>query len=112
MGRGFQRHDFIGGGGPGLERLRRAGIGAELTKTPKSDAPSRLEVLRAAMANHDWPAAIVLASKFTELGDEQMDIERGREAILRPVFQRQLGRDPAQLIENAKAALIRRYGNV
>lgn len=71
---------------------------------------TKLSFVKEAMAAGEWPTAILLASKFPDLGDEAAAIHRGREAILRAAFQRQLKRDPAQLIEEAKAALVRRYG--
>ena len=71
----------------------------------------KLDPVLDAMRREDWPKAITLAAKFPRLGPEQPDIMRAREAILRPAFQRQLGKDPAELIAAGKAALIRRYGN-
>lgn len=73
--------------------------------------PRKLDAVLAAMAGEDWPEAIRLAAKFPRLGAEARDIMRAHEALARPDFQRQLGRDPAQLIEAGKAALVRRYGN-
>jgi hypothetical protein len=76
------------------------------------DVPQRkLDAVLAAMRADDWPRAIGLAAKFPRLGAESRAIMSAHEAIQRPKFQRQLGRDPAQLIEAGKAALIRRYAN-
>lgn len=74
------------------------------------EPPRKLDAVRAAMRADDWPLAIRLASKFPRLGDESAPIMRAQEALARPDFQRQLGRDPAELIAAGKAALIRRYG--
>lgn len=52
----------------------------------------KIDVLRAAMGKGDWPAAIKLAAKFPSLGAEKAAILSGREALLRPGFQRQLGK--------------------
>jgi hypothetical protein len=69
----------------------------------------KLDPVLIAMRNDDWPRAITLAAKFPRLGDEQADIMRAREAVLRPAFQRQLGKDPEALVALGKAALLRRY---
>ncbi len=69
----------------------------------------KIEVLQALMRADDWPAAIKFAAKFPRLGDEKTDITRAKDALLRPGFYRQIGRDPAALIERGKAALILRY---
>ena len=65
-------------------------------------------VVNAMRAGH-WSVAIQLAAKFPRLGAEAAVITRAREAILRPDFMRQIGKDPAALIEAGKAALLRRY---
>lgn len=75
-------------------------------------APARkLDAVLDAMRADNWPLAIRLAAKFQRLGAESLPIMRAQEALARPDFQRQLGRDPAELIAAGKAALIRRYGN-
>lgn len=71
----------------------------------------KLDAVLDAMRAEDWPRAINLAAKFPRLGGDSKDIMRAHEALARPDFQRQLGRDPAALIDSGKAALIRRYGN-
>lgn len=71
----------------------------------------KLDAVLAAMARDDWPEAIRLAAKFPRLGAQAQAIMRAHEALQRPAFQRQLGRDPAQLIEAGKAALNERYAN-
>ncbi len=72
----------------------------------------KLDAVLDAMRADDWPRAACLAAKFQDLGDERDAILSGREAVLRPEFQRQLKRDPAALLEAARAALVRRYGDV
>lgn len=71
----------------------------------------KIDTLRGHMAAGRWPEAIKLAATFARLGPERETILKGREALNRPDFQRQLGRDPHALIENAKAALRDRYGD-
>lgn len=73
--------------------------------------PRKLDAVVAAMRSGDWPRAISLAAKFPSLGDEKREIMQANEALKRPEFQRQLGRDPAQLIAAGQMALIRRYGS-
>jgi len=71
--------------------------------------PRKLDAVLAAMSDGHWAVAIQLAAKFPRLGAEAADITRAREAILRPDFMRQIGKDPGELIERGKAALLRRY---
>lgn len=73
------------------------------------ESARKLDAVLDAMRADNWPEAIRLAAKFPRLGAEAKDIMRAQEALARPAFQRQLGRDPAQLIEAGKAALLRRY---
>jgi len=71
---------------------------------------AQLEILRGFMAREEWREALKLAASFPQLGAEKVPISRAWEAIARPDFCRQLKRDPAVLIEEGKAALLRRYG--
>ncbi len=111
----FHRSDFTGSEGPGMAKLRAA---REAGKTFVLDARGNrkmvpgISALREMMGAGKWQDAILCAAKWHDLGDEAAAIHRGREAIMRPAFQRQLKRDPARMIEEAKAALVRRYGNV
>ena len=73
-------------------------------------AQRKIDTLRGHMAGGRWPEAIKLAATFGALGAEKAAILKGREALLRPAFQRQLGRAPELLIDAARAALCRRYG--
>lgn len=70
---------------------------------------TRLSKLRAAAAAGDWRGANAIAASFAQLGPHKAAIMRAREAYTRPEFQRQLGRDPAALIEAGIAALRERY---
>lgn len=106
----FHRSDFTGSVGPGLARLRAANIAADRThRLAKKDPQGGLEVLKTMMRNGEWNAAILIAARWSDLGDQAEAIQRGREAIMRPAFQRQLKRDPEALIEAAKAALLERW---
>ena len=78
---------------------------------PAAQPPRKLDAVLAAMRTGDWPLAIRLAAKFPRLGPQTKAIMRAHEACERPEFQRQLGRDPAALIEAGKAALIERFGH-
>ena len=71
----------------------------------------KLDKVLALMAAEKWPEAISAAAKFQRLGDQQKAIMQANEAVKRPAFQIQLGRDPALLIEAGKAALLERYAN-
>jgi len=70
---------------------------------------TKLAQLQALMAAGDWDRAITFAARFQQLGDARNDILSAREALLRPDFQRQLGRDPVTLRAAGIAALQRRY---
>lgn len=73
--------------------------------------PRKLDAVVAAMRTENWREAIRLAAKFPRLGPQARAIMQAHEAYTRPDFQRQLGRDPQQLIEAGKAALQERYGD-
>jgi hypothetical protein len=69
----------------------------------------KIDAVRLAMSAGDWNKAINLAAKFQRLGKHKKVIMRANEALLRPGFQRQLGRNPTALIEAGKAALNERF---
>ena len=56
-------------------------------------------------AQGDWHEAIKLAGSFARLGEHRKPITQAKEAICRPEFQRQLGRDPDQLIASGIEAM-------
>lgn len=72
---------------------------------------TKLSKLQGFMQAGLWGDAILLAAKFGELGAEKESILKAREGLLRPAFQRQIGRDPDELISAGVDALTRRYGN-
>ena len=81
-----------------------------IVRSPHSP-PRKLDAVLSAMQSENWHEAIRLAAKFARLGPQEKAIMRAHEAIMRPGFQRQLGRDPERLIEAGKAALLERYQN-
>jgi hypothetical protein len=66
---------------------------------------TKLSKVQAAMAAGDWSRAFSIASKFARLGPQRAAIMRAQAARLSPGFYRGLGRDPAAVIEEGKAAL-------
>lgn len=104
----FHASDFTGSEGPGMQKLRRAAAAPAASPRAKGQGPKLADV-RHYMALEAWESAILAAARFPDLGDHAAAIHRGREAILRPAFQRQLRRDPAQMIEEAKEALRARW---
>lgn len=69
----------------------------------------KIDVLREHMRSGRWNEAITLAGSFSRLGEHKVAITRAKEAVLRPDFQRQLGRDIDSLIAEGVAALKERY---
>jgi hypothetical protein len=65
--------------------------------------------IRDAMAAQDWPLALRLAARLPRLGAHSAAIKRAHECQANPSFYRQIGRDPAALIEAGKAALRDRF---
>ena len=53
----------------------------------------------------DWPRAFSIASKFARLGPQRAAIMRAQAARLSPGLYRQLGRDPAAVVGEGKAAM-------
>jgi len=69
----------------------------------------KIDVLRELASKNEWEAAIKLAGSFPRLGNEARTITRAKEAVLRPEFQIQMGRDPASLIAAGVDALKAKY---
>lgn len=65
--------------------------------------------LVALMGLGNWRAALSMAAKFADLGAQEVAIRRGHEAMQRPDFQRQLGRNPEAQIAAGIEALKARY---
>lgn len=71
---------------------------------------TKLSKLVAMMKSEDWNSAIRFAAKFPDLGEEKAHITRAKDALLNPRFYEQLGRNVPELIQEGRAALMRRYG--
>jgi len=69
----------------------------------------KIDLLRDMAAQDNWHDAIGLAGTFPRLGDERKAITRAKEAVCRPDFQRQLGRDPERLIAEGIAAMRKKW---
>ena len=72
---------------------------------PTTKTQRLIDLMRAG----DWPRAFSIASKFARLGTQRAAIMRAQAARLIPGFYRGLGRDPAVVIEEGKAALRERF---
>jgi len=71
--------------------------------------PTKLSQLKAAAAAGDWPGALRIAARFPNLGAHRDAILRAHNALLRPDFYRQIGRDPDAAVAAGIAALRARY---
>lgn len=100
---------------PGRRAARRAAAGPLPKRPVLPEGKAQGEPLRpfekvvAAVAAGDWHQAFRRAVKLS-LGEDKAAIERGWEALTRPAFVRELGRDPEVMIEAGKVALRRRFG--
>lgn len=81
---------------------------------PEGKAPgepnSRVEAVRAAVADADWKTALRLAKELSGLGEDEKVITRAWEALVRPRFLREVGKDPDATYEEGVATLKRRFG--
>ena len=66
-------------------------------------------LVRAALATGDTTGALRIAAKFPRLGDHEAAIQRAWMAVKSPDFCRQIGKDPAALIEAGNIALVERF---
>lgn len=69
----------------------------------------KIDLLRAAIAARDVRGALRIAARFHVLGDAREVVTRGWEALARPDFYRQIGRDPDALVAAGWAAVVARY---
>lgn len=65
--------------------------------------------IRAAIEAQDWTLALRLAARLPRLGEHSAAIKRAHEVVGNERFYRQLGRDPAALIEAGKRAVVARF---
>jgi hypothetical protein len=70
---------------------------------------TKIAKLRTFAAAGNWRAAMAIAAKFPSLGLHKTAIMGAWEAFIRPDFQRQLGKNPEQLISAGIAALKEKY---
>lgn len=71
---------------------------------------TKLAKLKAAAHKEDWKTALSIAAKFPRLGDDKIDIMRAHECLAGAEnFYRQLGYDPAALIQSGIATLKAKY---
>ncbi len=75
----------------------------------KTPMETKLSKLLAMMNANQWDEALKFAGKFPMLGEEKRAITRAREALIRPEFFLQLGRDVDAIIAEGRQALVRRY---
>jgi hypothetical protein len=68
---------------------------------------AKIDTVRALLAAGDNRKALSIAARWPRLGPEAGAIRAAHEAYERPVFQRQIGRDPDALIHTGVAALAR-----
>ena len=71
---------------------------------------TKLSLLRAAWARGDRRGALRIAVRFPRLDDAKVPIERAWQALQRPDFVREIGRDPDADTAAGYAALAARYG--
>ncbi len=70
---------------------------------------TKLSKLKERAAANDWRGAMGIAAKFHDLGEHKSAIMKAWEAYTRPEFQKQIGRDPDNLIYLGIQALRDRY---
>ena len=94
-------------------------LGATAPKRPKfskerapGERPDKLTRLRELVKTEDWDAALKLASglQVRYVGADKVTLERAWEAVARPAFCRELGRDPEALRAAGISVLKSRWG--
>jgi len=70
---------------------------------------TKLSQLKDMTRRGEWGRAIKFAAKFPRLGKHRAPILDAKEALLRPAFLLQIGKDPAALIISGKSALVEKY---
>lgn len=78
---------------------------------PTGSPPRKLDTLLALMRAERWTEALAYAAKFPDLGEWDAAIRRGHQAGWAPDFYRQIGRDPAAMVQAGITALRARYGH-
>ncbi len=73
------------------------------------EPPTKVELVRAAVATEDWSTALRIAKDLSGLGDDAVALSRAWEALVRPAFTREIGKDPDEVHAAGIAALRRRF---
>lgn len=74
-----------------------------------AEPDNKTGMIRAAWTAGDKLGALRIASRFWDRSDDTKTFKRGWDAHSNPDFYRQLGRDPAALVEAAYAAIARKF---
>ena len=69
----------------------------------------KIDILSRLMKAGSWEKAIKYAARFPRLDKHRDDILTASSAILNPGFYKQIGKDPAALVDAAVIALKDRY---
>ncbi len=69
----------------------------------------KIDILRAEMKAQNWRKAISVAVKFPRLGGIRNAVHDAHLAYTNPRFVVQIGKQPSDLIEQGKAALVTQY---
>lgn len=64
-----------------------------------------IDKLKIYIDTQQWDKALALAAKVCNLKEFKVDISRGNAAVKSPIFYKQIGQDPQQLIETGIKAL-------
>jgi hypothetical protein len=70
---------------------------------------SKTERIKIALANGDWLSALRTASRFHDRSADTLTFKRGFDAYQHPDFYRQLGKNPDELISDARKRLQARF---
>ena len=76
----------------------------------KIETRTKTAIIQEHMARGDWRAAISQASKLPRLDKHRVPILDAQGAYTNERFYRQIGKDPATLIEAGRIALVERFG--
>lgn len=68
------------------------------------------ERIRRLVAEGDWHGALKLGASLAVSEPDRTAIQRGWQALTRPAFAREMGKDPEAQVEAGKEALMRCFG--
>lgn len=75
----------------------------------EGERETRVERVRVAVAAEDWRTALRLAKDLSGLWADEAALSRAWEALVRPTFLRQVGKNPEAALEEGIAVLRRRF---